>query len=82
MRDKALNYTIILQKENEGGYSVTVPALPGCITYGKTVDQAKEKAIEVIELYLDSLRDHNEDIPQEKDVFYTQVEVNSSFSNA
>jgi len=35
---KILNYKILLKKEPEGGYTVFVPSLPGCITYGKTID--------------------------------------------
>jgi predicted RNase H-like HicB family nuclease len=47
------NYKIHLQKEAEGGYMVTVPALPGCITQGDTIDEAIEMAKEAIELYLE-----------------------------
>ena len=39
-------YKIRLQKEPEGGYTVTVPALPGCVTYGDDVDHAIEMAKE------------------------------------
>ncbi len=75
MKSKVLNYTVILQKESEGGYTVTVPALPGCVTYGKDVEEAKKMAIEAIELYLESLKDHDEEIPEETETFYTQVSV-------
>ena len=33
-------YRVVLKKEPEGGYTVVVPALPGCITYGENVDEA------------------------------------------
>jgi len=36
---RTLSYRITLRKEPEGGYTVLVPALPGCITYGKTVEE-------------------------------------------
>lgn len=61
MKTKARNYTAIFQKEPEGGYTVVVPLLPGCITYGKNLDEAKNKAIEAIELYLESLNEHKEE---------------------
>ncbi len=64
-----LNYRIRLNKEPEGGYTVTVPALPGCVTWGETLDQAIEMAKEAIQLYLESLAGHGEQIPVEKDVF-------------
>ena len=40
---KVLNYRIFLRKEPEGGFTVTVPSLPGCVTYGKTMDRATGK---------------------------------------
>ena len=35
-------YKILLRREPEGGYTVTVPALPDCITYGENVDEAND----------------------------------------
>jgi predicted RNase H-like HicB family nuclease len=60
-----LKYTVILIPEEEGGYSVEVPALPGCYTQGETKKEAISMAKEAIELYLESCRAHNELIPQE-----------------
>ncbi|HNT94319.1 MAG TPA: type II toxin-antitoxin system HicB family antitoxin [Bacteroidales bacterium] len=62
---KRLTYRILLNREPEGGYTVTVPALPGCITYGENVDEAIAMAKEAIELYIESLVRHNEPIPDE-----------------
>lgn len=53
-------YKIRLQKEAEGGFTVTVPALPGCITYGENLDEAISMAEEAIELYLDELKERSE----------------------
>jgi len=58
-----ISYRILLKKEPEGGYTVTVPSLTGCVTYGKTIEEAIEMAKEAIELYLESLKSHNEEIP-------------------
>jgi len=60
-----LKYMVILIPEEEGGYSVEIPALPGCYTQGDTKDEAISMAKEAIELYLESCRAHNELIPQE-----------------
>ncbi len=49
---KVLNYRILLRKEVEGGYTVIVPSLPGCVTYGDSIEDAIEMAKEAIELYL------------------------------
>ncbi|HZS78597.1 MAG TPA: type II toxin-antitoxin system HicB family antitoxin [Ktedonobacteraceae bacterium] len=59
-------YTIILDPDTEdGGYTVTVPALPGCITQGETVEQCIERAQEAIIGYIESLRAAGEDVPEE-----------------
>lgn len=77
MKSTELNYTVIFQKEPEGGYTVIVPTLVGCVTYGKDLEEARKMAKEAIELYLESLRKHNEDIPTQEEVFYGQVSVAS-----
>ena len=56
-------YKIHLQKEPEGGFTVTVPALPGCITYGENIDEAIAMAKEAIELYIEELQERDEAIP-------------------
>jgi predicted RNase H-like HicB family nuclease len=63
---EALSYRVLLRKEPEGGYTVIVPSLPGCVTYGDTVEEAIEMAKEAIELYLESLKEHGEEIPTEE----------------
>jgi antitoxin HicB len=63
---KVLNYRILLRWEPEGGYTVIVPSLPGCVTYGDTIEEAIEMAKEAIELYIESLREHGEEIPTEE----------------
>ena len=59
-------YTIVLEPDEKArGYTVIVPALPGCITQGRTRAQAMERAREAIRLYIDSLRDDGLPIPIE-----------------
>jgi len=60
-----LTYTIQLEALENGGFSVTVPALPGCVTWGETFDQAVHMAREAIELWLENLVDNGEPIPEE-----------------
>jgi predicted RNase H-like HicB family nuclease len=38
------HFNVVLRPEPEGGYTALVPALPGCVTYGRTVDEAREMA--------------------------------------
>ena len=67
MTMSTLTYRVLLKREPEGGYTVTVPSLPGCVTYGDTIEEAVEMAREAIELYLESLREDGEEIPTEED---------------
>lgn len=62
-----LDYTVILDPDEEGkGYTVTVPALPGCISEGDTVEEALENIKEAIELYLEMCREAGDPIPVER----------------
>ena len=71
---KILNFKILLKKEPEGGFTVFVPSLPGCITYGATVDESIINAKEAIELYIESLKAHDEEIPTEENMLeYTLI---------
>jgi len=66
---KQHTYRILLNKEPEGGFTVIVPTLPGCITYGETMDEAIANAKEAAELFLESLKAHGEPIPTEENTF-------------
>jgi predicted RNase H-like HicB family nuclease len=74
---KQASYTLIFKSEPEGGYTVIVPSLPGCVTYGKTLEEAREMAIDAIEGYLVSLKKHKEKIPNDDKVFLTTVSLSS-----
>ena len=54
------HYNIMLRSEPEGGYTALVPALPRCVTYGRTVDEAREMAKDAISGYISSLRKHKD----------------------
>jgi len=53
-------YKILLHKEPEGGYNVSVPALQGCITYGEDIDEAITMAKDAIGLYIEELQSRGE----------------------
>ncbi|WP_067073155.1 type II toxin-antitoxin system HicB family antitoxin [Methanoculleus horonobensis] len=61
-----MHYRILLRKEPEGGYTVTVPTLPGCVTFGETVDEAIAMAREATELYIEHLLEKGEEVPTEE----------------
>ncbi|OGU69669.1 MAG: antitoxin HicB [Ignavibacteria bacterium RBG_16_36_9] len=48
---------VALEKSEEGGYTIYVPALPGCISEGDTIEEAVDNIIEAIELYLEPIED-------------------------
>ena len=56
-------YLVYLQPAEEGGYIVSCPALPGCVTQGETVEKALEMIRDAIEGYIESLRAHGEPVP-------------------
>lgn len=56
-------YEVVLTPEAEGGYSVAVPALPGCTSQGKTREEALSMIREAIEVYIESLVAQGDPIP-------------------
>jgi len=61
----ARRYTVIFEKEEDGGYHVFCPVLPGCHTQGETYDEATKNIKQAVKLYLESLKAHHEPIPDE-----------------
>jgi len=53
MEKRAMNFTVILEKDQDGWYVAKVPDLPGCHTQGKTVEQALERINEAIRAYIE-----------------------------
>ena len=58
-------YRVLYEKLSEGGFHVIVPALPGIITYGRTIDEAREMAREAIVCHLKALIKDHEEIPED-----------------
>ena len=68
-----MKYTAVLQRENDGGYVVTVPTLPGCVSQGDTRQEALKNIEEAIDLYLEDVRAAGEPIPAEDGREYVEV---------
>lgn len=60
--ETTLTFKIMLRPEPEGGYTVIVPTLPGCVTYGATREEASTMAEDAIRAYLESMKKHGEEI--------------------
>lgn len=69
------SYKILLREEPEGGFTVFVPSLEGCITYGKDLAEAKVNVKEAIELYIESLMEDNLPIPKDENLLELNMEV-------
>lgn len=74
---KTIRYNLIFRPEKEGGFTVIVPSLPGCVTYGKNLREAKEMARDAIFGYLRSLEKHNEAIPSDAENFVATIDINT-----
>ncbi|MGF1674455.1 MAG: type II toxin-antitoxin system HicB family antitoxin [Rivularia sp. (in: cyanobacteria)] len=59
------NYTVLLEKESDGGYHAFCPILKGCHSQGDSFEEAIENITEAIELYIESLKAENLSIPKE-----------------
>jgi predicted RNase H-like HicB family nuclease len=70
------NYTVIFEKEIEGGYHAFCPVLKGCHSQGDTFEEAVENITEAISLYLDSLKEDQLPIPKE-DLIFKSIQIAS-----
>jgi len=78
MRSRELRYQIVLRPEPEGGFTVFVPSLPGCITWGKDLGDARRMAADAIRGYIASLRKHGEPVPCDGDALVTTIQVRTA----
>jgi predicted RNase H-like HicB family nuclease len=76
MKHNILKYDVVFEEQPDGGYTVVVPFLPGCISEGDTFEDAKSNITEAITAYLESLAKDGEDIPEgDTNIFVGQVGV-------
>jgi predicted RNase H-like HicB family nuclease len=62
-RASSPRYTVIYEPQPEGGYTVSVPALPGCVSEGDTLGEARSMAEDAIRVYCESLLADGLDLP-------------------
>jgi predicted RNase H-like HicB family nuclease len=63
--DHMRTYTIVLEPEETGGSMVLVPALAGCFTQGRTIDECRDRAAEAIAVHIAGLEADGEPVPEE-----------------
>ena len=71
-----MGYTVILEREPDGGYVATVPALPGCVSQGDTRGEVLANIREAIDLYIEDCIAAGDPVPEEAEREF--IEVRSS----
>ncbi len=67
-----MRFKVVLEPSDEGGYTVYVPSLPGCISEGETVEETLRNIREAIELYLEPVED---DLVMEDTALVQEIEL-------
>ncbi len=71
-----MEFQAVFTKEKEGGYSVSVPVLPGCHSQGETFEEAQKNIVEAIELYLEDADEETQTLLRDRgDEFLAPVSV-------
>ena len=70
-----MKYRVIIEQDEDGMFVAEVPSLPGCISQGKTRAEVLRNIQEAIEVYIESLKTHNEPIPPSIDEEIVEVAV-------
>ncbi|BDC52607.1 hypothetical protein F183_A49220 [Bryobacterales bacterium F-183] len=60
-----MKYTVVLERESDGGFVVSVPVLPGCVSQGDTREEALANIKDAIDLYIEDCRASGDPIPIE-----------------
>jgi predicted RNase H-like HicB family nuclease len=68
-----MRYTVILEKEHDGGYVASVPALPGCVSQGDTRAEALSNVQEAAELYVEDCLASGDPVPSEAGKEYVEL---------
>jgi len=58
-----MDYVAVIEKAKDGSYSAYVPDLPGCVSCGDSIEEARRLIEEAVPLHIDSLRTHGESVP-------------------
>jgi len=74
-KKKTREYTAFFAKNEHGGYTVTVPALPGLVTEGKDLEHARAMAKDAIQCYIEGLKKAKEPIPVERESAQIKISV-------
>ena len=68
-------YSVVFERNERGGYTVTAPAFPGLVTEGKNLEEARVMVMDAIRCYIEGLKKAKEAIPEEREVAHLRVAV-------
>ena len=68
-----MKYTVILEREQDGGFIASVPVLPGCVSQGDTREEAMANIKEAVELYIEDCRASGDPVPEEDSLEYVEL---------
>ena len=74
-KNRVLEYTAFFESNEHGGYTVTVPSLPGLVTEGKDLNHARAMAKDAIRCYIEGLKKAKEPIPVERETGQFKISV-------
>ena len=75
VKGRVYEYTGFFEANEHGGYTVTVPSLPGLVTEGKDLEDARDMAKDAIRCYIEGLKKAKEPIPVEKETAQLKLSV-------
>ncbi len=78
MEQKIYNFTVLLTPAEEGGFVVTCPALPGVVTEGDSIEEAREMAADAIKGYIESLAMDGLPIPEDVPTISEPISVKAA----
>jgi len=75
IKQNIYQYTVIFELNEDGGYTVTVPSLPGLVTEGKNLTEARKMAEDAIRCYISGLKKIKESIPLEREIAQMRLSI-------
>jgi predicted RNase H-like HicB family nuclease len=75
LREAAMRYTVVLEREEDGGYVASVPALPGCVSQGDNRAEALKNIREAVAIYLEDCRAAGDPVPTEAGKEFVEIQA-------
>ena len=70
-----MRFTVVLERQDDGGFVASVPSLPGCVSQGDSRDEAMKNVREAIEVYIEDCRESGEPIPSESEREFVDIDA-------